>query len=57
MKILLPSTWQYQPASEAVNEDFDSAEIQVQLPSPIYGEGPYTVQNGGCGIKGDNIQV
>jgi len=56
VKILLPSSWSYQ-ANEAVTEDFESAEIQVQLPSSIYGEGPYTRQNGGCGDSGDNIQV
>ena len=31
--------------------------IQVKASNPLYGDVPYTVQNGGCGDRGEYIHV
>ena len=31
--------------------------IRVDNPNPLYGDGPYTIQPGGCGERGDFMHV
>ena len=53
---MVPQSWSY-PASPAVKETLETAEIVVDQPNTAYGDNPYTVQTGGCGEEGRFIHV
>ena len=58
VKILLPSTWEDVPnVVPADYEAFEDAEVRVEMSNPIYGDFPFTVQNGGCGDPGQFVQT
>ena len=54
--ILVPQSWSY-PASPAVKETLETAEIVVDQPNTAYGDNPYTLQSGDCGQPGDHIHL
>ena len=40
--------------SDSCDQDGD---IRVDIPNPVYGDSPFTVQTGQCGVEGQYIQV
>ncbi|KAK8727022.1 hypothetical protein OTU49_009884 [Cherax quadricarinatus] len=57
--IVVPSTWNY-------SEDYmattglgwvSGADVRVDLPHPLHGDSPYTLQLGGCGDPGEYIHL
>ena len=53
---MVPQSWSY-PASPAVKETLETAEIVVDQPNTAYGDNPYTLQSGDCGQPGDHIHL
>eukprot|EP00058_Branchiostoma_floridae_P007703 XP_002593191.1 hypothetical protein BRAFLDRAFT_72730 [Branchiostoma floridae] len=58
VKILIPNTWtrqpQYLPPGTAT---FDRANVRVDVQNPLYGDGPYVQQTGGCGVGGEYLHL
>ena len=53
MTILVPESWSIVVDEQAVAETVETAEFRVAPSNPVYGNNPYTVQNGECGDAGD----
>ncbi|XP_070558061.1 calcium-activated chloride channel regulator 1-like [Ptychodera flava] len=54
--ILIPKTWESKPEySLAKDESFERAHVIVDEPNPAWGNNPYTLQLGGCGVRGEYI--
>merc|ERR1712226_897879 len=51
--ILVPESWSMVVDEQAVAETVEMAEFRVAPSNPVYGNNPYTVQNGECGDAGD----
>nr|XP_060628640.1 calcium-activated chloride channel regulator 1-like [Anolis sagrei ordinatus] len=56
IKIVIPSTWASKPEYKRVSrESYENADIIVEEPFLKFVDDPYTLQYGGCGIKGRYI--
>ena len=52
----MPEFWSY-PATPAVTENQEAAEIVIDRLNPAYQDSPYTLQSGDCGQPGDQIHL
>ncbi|TRY62999.1 hypothetical protein TCAL_08293 [Tigriopus californicus] len=57
VKILVPKSWNYAQATPTSEFSLEDGNIVVDTGNPVFGNGPYTVQTGQCGERGENIMV
>jgi len=58
VKILLPQTWKNTPFDQPLSGEFyETAEVRIDRPNPVYGDAPYTVRGAGCGVPGSYIHI
>ncbi|XP_062992758.1 calcium-activated chloride channel regulator 1-like isoform X3 [Elgaria multicarinata webbii] len=56
VKVIIPLTWTPKPEYNRITiESYDKADVIVAEPFLKYGDDPYTLQYGGCGIHGRYI--
>ena len=55
--ILLPTSWKAHPNATAATDVHEDSQIRVELTHAVYGDSPFTLQNGECRDQGDYIQV
>ncbi|KAL5005622.1 hypothetical protein ScPMuIL_016780 [Solemya velum] len=59
--IVLPATWRLNASDTACRccstSPRDTAQVVVDLPNPVYGDNPYTLQPGLCGDPGEYIHL
>ncbi|KAG9329537.1 hypothetical protein JZ751_004285, partial [Albula glossodonta] len=57
VKILIPTYWSKGNYSRVRTETYDKANIIIDEPNPQYGDQPYTLQYGECGMPGRYIHL
>lgn len=60
VQLLLPSSWhtdQCSPDGAVVGNHRDEADIKIISSHPVLGDQPWTLQFGGCGEQGSNIEL
>eukprot|EP00095_Tigriopus_kingsejongensis_P007258 maker-scaffold286_size222086-snap-gene-1.22 protein:Tk07258 transcript:maker-scaffold286_size222086-snap-gene-1.22-mRNA-1 annotation:"hypothetical protein DAPPUDRAFT_255495" len=57
VKILVPTTWNYEEATTTTEYSFEDGNIVVDTENPVYGTAPHTLQHGLCGQRGEKILV
>ncbi|XP_064632579.1 calcium-activated chloride channel regulator 1-like [Lineus longissimus] len=59
VNILIPDTWQPKPEYQIPQsgQTFDSSNVRIDTPNPVWGNNPYTKQLGGCGEAGEFIHL
>ncbi|XP_002731426.1 calcium-activated chloride channel regulator 1-like [Saccoglossus kowalevskii] len=55
--IVIPHTWKYNPHVRATTESYDTANIIIDDPNPIYGHNPYVSQHSPCGQPGEYMHL